>query len=187
MKFAMIAALAAASITTAANAAEVQGPWIEARAGWDHLPGDGEVGSVNGLLYGVAAGYDFKIGGSGFLGLQAGISGSTGEFCINGACAGAGRDIEILARAGVSVAERTAVYALAGYANSRATANFEGFEVGTNSDGLRLGLGVEQGFGKNLYSKLEYRFTTYADDQIEGEEVDGGNRHQVSVSFGVRF
>ena len=187
MKFAMIAALAAASLAASANAAEVQGPWIEARAGWDHVPGDEEFGSVNGLLYGAAVGYDFKIGGSGFLGLQAGISGSTGEVCFEGVCAGAGRDIEILARAGVSVAERTSIHALAGYANSRAAASFAGFDIGANSDGLRLGAGVEQGFGKNLYSKLEYRFTTYADDEIEGIEVDGGNRHQVSVSFGVRF
>jgi outer membrane immunogenic protein len=187
MKTKLIAVAVAALIAPAANAAEVQGPWIEARAGWDHVPGDEEFGSINGLLYGAAVGYDFKIGGSGFLGLQAGISGSTGEVCFEGVCAGAGRDIEILARAGVSVAERTSIHALAGYANSRAAASFAGFDIGANSGGLRLGAGVEQGFGKNLYSKLEYRFTTYADDEIEGIEVDGGNRHQVSVSFGVRF
>ena len=187
MKTKLIAVAVAALIAPAANAAEVQGPWIEARAGWDHVPGDEFVGSVNGLLYGAAVGYDFKIGGSGFLGLQAGISGSTGEVCFEGACVGAGRDIEILARAGVSVAERTSIHALAGYANSRAAASFAGFDIGANSDGLRLGAGVEQGFGKNLYSKLEYRYTSYASQTIEGEEFDGGDRHQVTVSFGVRF
>jgi outer membrane immunogenic protein len=165
----------------AAQAAEVQGPWIEARAGWDKLDGS------SGLIYGGAVGYDFAASDTIFVGVQAGLAGSTTEECEFGVCANAGRDIEVLARLGGNVAEKTALYALAGYANSRFGANFEGLEFGTNLSGFRLGAGVQQSFGGNTYGKLEYRFTRYGDGEIEGETIEGGNRNQLTVSFGIRF
>lgn len=181
MKTKMIAALAAIATAGAVQAAEVQGPWLEARAGWD------KVDSSNGLLYGAAVGYDFAVSDKIFLGLQAGLAGSTTEECELGICANTGRDIEVLARLGGNVAEKSALYALAGYANSRIGASFEGLELGTNFDGIRLGAGIQQSFGSKTYGKLEYRFTSYGDSDIQGETVEGGDRHQVSVSFGIRF
>lgn len=181
MKFATIALAAAFTVAGAANAAEVNGPWVEARAGWDRID------SSDGLIYGAAAGYDFAVSDKIFLGLQAGIADSTVEECEFGACVNAGRDIEVLARLGGTVAEKTSLYALAGYANSRFAADFEGFNFGSNLNGFRVGAGVERAFGSKTYGKLEYRFTTYGDGDIEGETVEGGNRHQLSVSFGVRF
>jgi outer membrane immunogenic protein len=177
--------------STTAQAQSVQGPWVEARAGWDHSSSDGE--SASGLLYGAAVGYDFAVGGKGFIGAQAGISGSTLDACaddgIDEICAKAGRDIEVLARGGFMVAERTALYALAGYANGRVSAEVVGFErIGTNFGGYRLGAGVEQQFGSGTYAKLEYRFTDYGNASLVGINIgDAGNRHQVSGSFGIRF
>lgn len=182
MMLRIVAAAAAVMIAGAAQAAGVQGPWIEARAGWDKFD-DGS----SGLVYGAAAGYDFAVSDRIFLGLQAGVAGSTVRECMDGACANAGRDIEVLARAGGNVGPKTALYALAGYANSRFGASFESLNFGTNLDGLRVGAGVQQSFGGNTYGKLEYRFTSYGDGEIEGETVEGGGRHQVSVSFGLRF
>lgn len=181
MKTAATALLASLMMAGTAQAADVQGPWVEARAGWDNLD------STSGLLYGAAAGYDFGVSDKIFLGLQAGISGSTAEECFEGICANTGRDIEVLARFGGNVGSKTALYALAGYANSRFGASFEGLSAGTNLNGLRLGAGVQQGFGGNTYGKLEYRLTSYGDSSVEGETVEGGDRHQVSVSFGIRF
>ena len=181
MKTKLIALAAALTMAGAAQAADVQGPWIEARAGWDKFDGN------SGLIYGAAAGYDFAVSDKIFLGLQAGIAGSTVEECEFGVCANAGRDIEVLARLGGNVAEKTALYVLAGYANSRFGGSFEGIEVGTNLSGFRAGAGVQQAFGSKTYGKLEYRFTSYGNGEIEGETVEGGDRHQVSVSFGIRF
>mgnify|MGYP002777105667 CR=1 FL=1 len=181
MKVQMMAAVVAVMLAGTARAADVQGPWIEARAGWDKFDGN------SGLVYGGAVGYDFAVSDKIFLGLQAGLAGSTVEECFEGVCANAGRDIEVLARLGGNVAGKTALYALAGYANSRFGGSFADLNFGTNLDGLRLGAGVQQGFGGNTYGKLEYRFTSYGDGEIEGEPIEGGDRHQVSVSFGIRF
>jgi outer membrane immunogenic protein len=181
MKIAATALLASLAMAGTAQAADVQGPWVEARAGWDKFDGS------SGLIYGAAAGYDFGVSDKIFLGLQAGIAGSTVEECFEGVCANAGRDIEVLARLGGNVGSKTALYALAGYANSRFGGSFEGLSLGTNLNGLRLGAGVQQGFGGNTYGKLEYRFTSYGDGALAGETVEGGDRHQVSVSFGIRF
>lgn len=162
----------------AVQAAEVQGPWIEARAGWDRSSPN------SGIAYGAAAGYDFGVGEKTFLGLQAGLAGSSMKECIGNICATAGRDIEVLARGGGAVAKSTLLYAMAGYANSRIAVPAVG--VGVNLSGFRAGAGVEQQLGSGdskgkaqTYAKLEYRFTTY--------ENDGGSRHQLTASLGVRF
>lgn len=181
MKTTLVALATALTMSGAAQAAEMQGPWIEARAGWDSTDGS------SGLLYGATAGYDFAVSDKIFLGLQAGIADSTIEECEAGICAGAGRDIEVLARLGGKVAEKTAIYALAGYANSRFGGEFAGFDLNTNLDGFRVGAGVEQHFGSKTFGKLEYRYTGYSDGDIAGETIEGGDRHQVSVSFGLRF
>lgn len=171
MKMKMFAMAAALLTAGAANAADVQGPWIEARIGWDRSSPN------SGFLYGAGVGYDFGVSESAFLGLQAGIAGSSMKECIGVICATTGRDIELLARGGGAVAENTLLYAMAGYANSRIAVPVVGF--GQNLSGFRAGVGVEQQFGGKAYGKLEYRYTTY--------ENGGGSRNQVSVSVGVRF
>lgn len=181
MKYLVIAAAALAA--TGAQAQNFQGPWVEARAGWDHIKGAGY--SESGFLYGASVGYDHAIGSKAFFGLQAGVTGSTTKDCSGPGCTKAGRDIEVLARAGVAVADRTALYALGGFTNGRASVNGAG---GLNIDGFRLGAGVEQQFGSKTYTKLEYRFTDYSDVNFGGVNFgDIGKRHQVSASFGIRF
>jgi outer membrane immunogenic protein len=183
MKYLVIAAALAA---TGAQAQNFQGPWVEARAGWDHVSEAGT--SESGFLYGAAAGYDFAFASKAFIGLQAGIAGSTMEYCDFGVCTKAGRDIEVLARAGVAVADRTALYALGGYTNGRINFSTAGLSGGVNADGFRLGAGVEQQFGSKTYTKLEYRYSNYGDATLAGFNLgDAGDRHQVSASFGIRF
>lgn len=181
MKYLVIAAAALAA--TGAQAQNFQGPWVEARAGWDHVSQGGT--SESGFLYGAAAGYDFTVGSKAFVGLQTGVAGATTKDCSGPGCTKAGRDIEVLVRAGVAVADRTALYALGGYTNGRAS--IEGFG-GFNLDGFRLGAGVEQQFGSKTYTKLEYRYSNYGDATFAGVNLgDAGDRHQVSASFGIRF
>ncbi len=185
MKIAYIAALAVIS-ASAANAQTVNGPWAEARGGWDNSSGDGE--SSSGFLYGAAAGYDIGVGSKGFIGVQAGITGSTLNECDLGVCVSAGRDIEILARAGFAVAQQTSLYGLAGYSNGRVNFDSGALQGGVNIDGLRIGAGVEQQWGGRTFTKLEYRYTDYGSATVLGIDLgDAGNRHQVSASFGLRF
>ncbi len=47
-----------------------------------------------------------------------------------------------------------------------------------NLDGLRLGAGVQQGFGRNAYGKIEYRYSNYE---------AGIERHNVLVGVGLTF
>jgi outer membrane immunogenic protein len=184
MKYLLV--IAAALGATAAQAQSFKGPWIEARGGWDHVSEAGT--SESGFLYGAAAGYDLAVGGKAFLGLQAGISGSTLDYCDLGVCTKAGRDIEALARAGFAVADRTALYALGGHTHGRINFSAAGLSGGVNVNGFRLGAGVEQQFGSKTYTKLEYRYTNYGDATLAGFNLgDAGDRHQVSASFGIRF
>ncbi|KPF80102.1 hypothetical protein IP88_00960 [alpha proteobacterium AAP81b] len=165
-------ALAAVVLAMPAAAQDFQGPWVEARLGWDQVEGS------SGLVYGGGAGYDFKLGKSLVLGVQGGIAGSTIRECALGVCANAGRDFEVLARFGGKVTDTSLLYALAGYANGRVAAN-DGFTaIAFNLDGYRLGAGYELAFNRHLFAKAEYRYTGYDFD------VD---RHQVTASIGYRF
>jgi outer membrane immunogenic protein len=169
----------------AAQAADKAGAWLEARAGWDNYSVEGE--SESGILYGGAFGYDITVGKNAFVGVQAGIVGASTGRCESGLCVNSGRDIEFLARAGANVAENTSVYALAGYADAQLTVKDETSKIGITKGGLRVGAGIEQGFGKQTYTKLEYRYTNLGNFNVFEDVIDAGSRHQVSVSFGVRF
>ena len=63
-----------------------------------------------------------------------------------------------------------------------------------DTDGYRLGAGVEQAIGTNTYAKLEYRYSNYGEgevDYVNGPDSGRFNldtdRHQVVVGFGLRF
>ena len=90
-----------------------------------------------------------------------------------------------------------------GYTNTSIEANYEtsgdAFEFDTNADGFRLGAGIEQLFGPNLYGKLEYRYSNYNNldfsddfdlDSFDAENFDTDinlDRHQVMAGLGFRF
>ncbi|HEX9932395.1 MAG TPA: outer membrane beta-barrel protein [Allosphingosinicella sp.] len=75
------------------------------------------------------------------------------------------------------------VYALAGYTNGRFRidydpANGPATSVSEDLDGVRVGAGFQQGFGNNLYTKVEYRYSNYE---------AGAERHQVIAGLGIAF
>jgi outer membrane immunogenic protein len=182
-------AAAAATPAMAQDSAAFVGPRVEALVGYDRLQGAG--GGRDGLAYGIGAGYDFKAGRA-ILGLEAEYADSNTDGCEAGfviatdrICASARRDLYVGGRVGVAVAPSTLLYAKAGYTNARVgleytnpvtpTANFR---LSDNLDGVRVGAGVEQKLGSNLYAKAEYRYSNY-----EG----GFERHQVLGGLGFRF
>jgi len=163
--------------------------------------------SIEGLVYGVAAGYDFNAG-SIVLGVEAELTDSTantefedGDFEGFGfGDVDTGRDIYVGGRVGVLAAPTTMVYAKGGYTNARYNIEnaFDGdeFRSSIEFDGYRVGAGVEQAFGSNAYAKLEYRYSNYSEAELDFDEgdtpvVDVGeidtDRHQVLAGVGLRF
>ncbi len=197
--------LLAIAYAASASAAPFSGGWLEARGGWDSPQLSIEVdnlnasGSKSGFLYGAAGGYDFAVSPSVVLGLHVGIYGSTAKECSefygnDQLCINAGRDFELLGRAGVRAGKATLIYALAGYANGQFKASYVDYdgildsESGSeNKSAFRIGAGVEQAFTPNFYGKLEYRYTTYGKDDIGNGISFGFNRNQVLAAVGYRF
>jgi len=198
------------------------GARVEALLGYDQLrSGDDDDDGVDtgedegdetldGAVYGVGAGFDFDLGGV-VAGVEAEYADSTGEQEADETLDGipftsrieTGRDIYIGGRLGFRVAPTTLVYGKAGYTNTSiefaAESSDERFELDSNVDGWRLGAGIEQLFGPNLYGKVEYRYSNYnnldfSDDfdfeDFEAEDFDTDidlDRHQVLVGLGMRF
>jgi len=192
MKKILIAALfgvTAATPALAQDGAPFTGPRVEGLVGYDNLKGNGA--SRDGLAYGAGVGYDFQLGG-----MVAGVEGewmdSNTDGCRNGfvtatdrICATAKRDLYVGGRIGAAVTPSTLLYAKAGYTNARVGVNYTdsatptaNFSTRDNLDGVRVGAGVEQKLGTNLYAKAEYRYSNYE---------QGVSRHQVVGGIGFRF
>jgi outer membrane immunogenic protein len=189
MKKFLIAALAASALATPALAQEsapFTGFRVEGLVGYDKLKADGD--SRDGVAYGVGAGYDFQLGG-----MVAGIEGEYMDSNTDGcetqgtstACLTAKRDLYVGGRIGAAVTPSTLLYAKAGYTNARLGGSFTDTatpalneSLSDNLDGVRVGAGVEQKLGANLYAKAEYRYSNYE---------AGLERHQVLGGIGFRF
>lgn len=219
MRTAFILALAASSaLATPAMAQQVDPTFTGGRigviGGYDGIrPGstedtdiEGDDETVDGFVYGVEAGYDFAFANGLVLGVEAELSDSTGKVetdrrnpnTFGFGEVSTGRDIYVGARVGVVAAPSTLVYAKGGYTNTRldvlgsdgTTTIDENFEL----NGWRLGAGVEQAIGTNMYAKVEYRYSNYREADFEfrdGSFSDSfdidTDRHQVLAGVGVRF
>ena len=218
----IVAALAASVIATPAFAQDFSGFRLEGIAGWDKLQSGNDDGdgtdtsddegdeSIEGVAFGVAGGYDWDLGN-----IVAGVEGefteSTGEQEADETIDGfnfstrveTGRDLYIGGRIGFKASPRTLIYAKAGYTNTSIESAIEDdsdrFEFDTNVDGLRLGAGAEMLFGRNMYGKIEYRYSNYDtidfDDDFDFDDIDSEDsefdidldRHQVVAGVGIRF
>jgi outer membrane immunogenic protein len=192
MKKILIAALTAtihATPALAQEAAPFTGLRAEGLVGYDHLKGNG--GGRDGIAFGGAAGYDFQIGSAvaGIEGeyLDSSTKGCEGAFVVAGdsICAKGKRDLYVGGRLGFAAAPSTLLYAKAGYTNAKVGVNYtdpttpaNNFSVSDELDGVRVGAGVEQKLGTNLYAKAEYRYSNYE---------AGIERHQVLGGIGFRF
>lgn len=223
----LLTAIACGAFATPALAQEApahSGFHIEALGGYDQLKisvdeevaGEEMKGSSDGVLYGVAIGYDYSTGGL-VLGVEGEISqSSVGEdlafedeeiegYVLDGtASLNVAEDIYLGGRIGAA-AGNTLFYAKAGYSMASvkfaAVGSVDGEEGSLAADlgmnGFRVGLGVEHQFTSNFYGKLEYRYTDYSDAELEyeGDELGvdemfdyvGVTRHQVGLGLGYRF
>ena len=167
---------------------------------------DGSGEGLDGFVYGIGAGYDVAVG-SAVLGAEAEITDSTAgesEDDIFGpgsrASFEAERDIYVGVRAGVRVAPQSLLYAKGGYTNARYGLDADdgaGFaqDYSATLDGFRVGAGFEQMFGDNVYGKVEYRYSSYSDLEVDVADTNinfddfdvNTDRHQVVAGVGVRF
>jgi outer membrane immunogenic protein len=161
-KIALLAALAAFSAAPAYASGEAR---VEAQLGYD------DIGGESGVTYGTVLGYDMDIGSTAFVGVEVGFA----ETSIEELDVKAGRDLSAGVRFGVEVSERGKLYGLVGYSNQRFSA--PGF-ASENIDGIRVGVGYQHDISKNLYGKVEYRYTNY--------EL-GVDRQTVVAGLGARF
>ena len=212
-----LAAASGAALTVPAAAQDegFGGPWIAGVAGYDiNKAGSSQDDGVNqprerkakGAVYGAAAGYDFDLGRA-VVGVEAELTDSTADSTYGDpytnfglGSVDAGRDIYAGVRAGFKATPSTLLYAKGGYTNARfnyiGTDGATEYDRNIDTDGWRVGAGVEQRFGSMAFGKLEYRYSNYNKAEIDFEapgipDSDRFNidtdRHQVVASVGVRF
>lgn len=215
-----VALFSAASIAAIATPAAAQdstagGAWVGVIGGYDISQAGSSVDndvnedddqSIEGFGYGVQAGYDFDLGGA-IVGVEAEYADSEAkvEFA-DGDPEGfglgrveAGRDLYIGARVGTMLSDSAMVYAKAGYTNAKynilASDGTTELNQDFDTDGYRLGAGVQYNIGSNAFAKVEYRYSNYSNAELdfEGETPDTENfdidldRHQIMAGVGFRF
>jgi outer membrane immunogenic protein len=187
----LLAALAFMPFAAPAHAAGPDGFRVEALVGIDHLRNnfaDFGLGDrhATGLLYGVGAGYDFRLSDGASLGLDAEFTdfNTDFDFALGGDSAriSFSRDFYAGLRGTFPVADGVNLYVRAGgsFAHLKTRVVLGGTPFVENSNGLgaRVGGGIQFELGSNLYTGAEYRYTNYG---------SGYTRHQLAATLGLRF
>ena len=217
----ILAALAVGTIVPACPAlaqdaqATFTGPRVEATVGWDKSRSGSSVDndttrdtdqSINGIVYGGGIGFDAALGNKVVVGAEGELTYSTADADNDGVPNSfnlgqvkAGRDIYVGARAGFIVGEKMLVYAKGGYTNARfnlvGTDGTVSLDQRLDTDGWRIGAGVETAITQNAFAKIEYRYSNYKEAEFDfnGQTPDSSrfridtDRHQVVASLGLRF
>lgn len=208
--------LAGATVATPALAQDASstftGPRVEAILGYDHTGAGSSIDNdngnddqkIDGLLYGVGAGYDVNLG-SAVVGVEGEYTDSTSKSSRSDFSdqfgygrVKQGRDLYIGARAGILANPQTLIYVKGGYTNTKlgvlAGDTNQSTDTSFKLDGWRLGAGVERAISANTFAKVEYRYSKY--DSAHIDYMDGAtssefdvdtDRHQVVASVGYRF
>ena len=216
---ALIATGSIAALATPAFAQDADSPFtglrVQAVTGYDSLRAGSTVDddgndnndqSIDGVVYGVQAGYDIDLGGA-VVGLEAELTDSSAKTeYTNGDFEGfgfgqvdAGRDLFLGARVGAKVMPDVLLYAKGGYTNAklnvRSNDGTTQFDDDYDLDGYRVGGGLEYAFGRNMFTNIEYRYSNYSRAEVDFDgtlpdsdrfDVDT-DRHQVTVGLGMRF
>lgn len=216
MRKIMVAILLAGGAAAPAMAQTVAptftGPRVEGILGYDRVGAGSDIDNdngrndqnIDGLLYGVGAGYDVNLG-SAVVGVEGEWTNSTAKSSrfdytddFGFGRVKQGRDLYVGARAGILADPATLIYVKGGYTNSKlkvlAGNSNESTDTAFKLDGWRIGGGVERAVNENTFAKLEYRYSKYDEGKIAFD--DGGtsanfdvdtDRHQVVASVGYRF
>ena len=182
-----LAAIGALSAATPALAQPVAGPYVGVQVGLDNyelqdadvfVAGDKFDGfSGNGAVGGVYAGYDIPLGDTLFAGVEvnASLSGAKMAYddTVDSLTLKAKETFGASARLGAMLNNSTALYAKAGWANTKFKANLNGFTDSDDEDALVLGGGIETRIGANTSLRLEYNYADY-DDYLKNNQIKAG-------------
>ncbi|AKM09643.1 outer membrane protein [Croceicoccus naphthovorans] len=197
------------------GSSDFTGPRVEAIIGYDvskaGSTSDNDINdqddeSIDGLMYGVGIGYDVDMGGV-VVGVEGEYTDSTAktEYSNGGDFEGfglgrvdAGRDLYVGARVGAKVSPDLLAYVKGGYTNARynvlATDGENELDENIDTDGWRLGAGLEYAMSDNMFTKIEYRYSKYSEAEIDFQDLPDSDRfdidtdrHQVVASVGMRF
>lgn len=151
MRLVLLSLAAAAAVATPALANEGR---VEARGGvvWS--------GGNSDEIAGIAAGYDWDLGGKAFGGLE--VSGDkilTSNTRVS---------LGVAARLGLKTSEAGKLYAVGSYQTKFAK---------LGDDSVALGAGYQHALGSNVYGKVEYRHFFY----------DGNDANVAGVGLGYKF
>jgi outer membrane immunogenic protein len=213
----LAAGSALASVPASAQdaATSFTGPYVQGVIGYDKSRSGSDVDlddlrdskqSIDGLLYGVGAGFDAAAGERLRIGGEVEFTDSTAKWnrnqsgnTFNLGRVDAGRDLYAGARVGYVVSPTAMVYAKGGYTNARynlrASDGTTTLRDHLDTDGYRLGGGVELAVNPNTFARLEYRYSNYKEGELDfdGDTPDSSrfdidtDRHQVVASVGLRF
>ncbi|MEM9086227.1 MAG: outer membrane beta-barrel protein [Pseudomonadota bacterium] len=170
----------------------------------DNLPTGEE--SVDGVFFGIAAGYDYDFGKI-VLGAEAEASFTSADSEFpTGSFEGLGAgelssegEIYFGVRAGAKVTKNALLYIKGGIVNSRidleSTVDGTAIDDDVDLNGFRLGAGGEMMFTANWFAKVEYRYSNYEEGEVDfgGDVPDSPrfdidtDRHQILVGVGYRF
>jgi len=186
----VIFSLAAVATLTAATPAMAQvfsGPYVGVEFGLDNYEGQGEDVFVagdkfdglsgNGAVGGVYAGYDIPLGATLFAGIeaQASLSGAkvTYDDTVDSLTLKAKESFGASARLGAMLNDSTALYAKAGWVNTKFKGTINGFSDSDRDDALVLGGGIETRVGAGTSIRLEYSYADYS-DFVKNNQIKAG-------------
>lgn len=217
MRFSIMvsAALAVGFAASPALADGFTGARVEAHAGYENVtaklkyedtafPDDNVTAkeSTNGILYGIGVGYDFPVGESWILGVEANFDLADNDRCEevfgdDAACFKVKRDLSVGARLGAVMSKSTMFYVGAAYVNGKAKISYtddldptNDFSFSDTRGGWRLSTGLEVALTSKAYAKVEYRYSHYSRYKASAgtESLSlGFDRHQVLAGVGMRF
>ena len=202
-KIIFASAVVAASVATPAFAQDAEGTTaangvrVEAIVGFDRVMFDMEdiadidnAEHLSGIIYGIGIGYDIPLSSNISVGVDLEGTMSTANRTEEGALgipsltlkAKAGRDLYAGIRMTAAVSPKINFYVKGGYTNARGKVTSESLAGETsesaNSDGFRVGTGLQYAMGQSSYIGLEARYSNYEADV---------SRMQVAATVGFRF
>ncbi|WP_416907510.1 MAG: outer membrane protein [Polymorphobacter sp.] len=174
------------------------GAFVGAQAGWQQDRQTLEIGnasgseSKDGLGYGGQIGYDFRLSPSTVFGIEAALTGRTGESFIDDGFTvfrlTQGRTISTTARLGVLTDPQGLAYVRGGYANARFNLDDGGpLTVSEDRDGWTLGAGYERYITPNVSARLEYGYSDFGRDRLTQAADLKYQRHAVTAGVNFRF
>jgi outer membrane immunogenic protein len=181
-KIGLAVALVAAGTAVPALAAPFQGFHAGVEIGRDNytLKVPGVKLSGDGIVGGVFGGYDFALGSSAFVGVEAKVDLSGADLRLGSAKAKAKTTYGASVRGGFKVNDSTGLYARVGWDNTR----FSGGGYHKWEDGIQYGGGIQTAVSKHVDVRVEYAITDYGSFGLGHGVSVRNNAIKLGASFG---